>query len=257
MGARVSLSASTRVRGMQWEGETTAVSSWQNRSWKSWRGLWMASSDSWCQSRIPRQRHNRCNLCCQAAAREVSSCQQETLHGFRRPGEGIWSSASECHLVGAEKTWCRGVDCPTGVGDVCPCTELCPCWGGVQWRVWSVGWCSQRLGTLPTALHHCAWSLVTLVQLWGPLGGPLCQWPCYHHWIARGMCKEALDLERSNGGERTESKCRKDEDIDLWYRPGPLAEFRQVSMCCLCTGVGSNSMCTGVGSNSIFCNSCK
>ena len=37
----------------------------------------------------PRQRHNRCNLCCQVAAREVSSCQQETLHGFRRPGEGV------------------------------------------------------------------------------------------------------------------------------------------------------------------------
>ena len=37
----------------------------------------------------PRQRHNRCNLCCQAAAREVSSCQQETLHGFCRPGEGF------------------------------------------------------------------------------------------------------------------------------------------------------------------------
>ena len=37
----------------------------------------------------PRQRHNRRNLCCQAAAREVSSCQQETLHGFRRPGEGF------------------------------------------------------------------------------------------------------------------------------------------------------------------------
>ena len=36
-----------------------------------------------------RQRHNRCNLCCQAAAREVSSCQQETLHGFRRHGEGF------------------------------------------------------------------------------------------------------------------------------------------------------------------------
>ena len=26
--------------------------------------------------------------------------------------------------------------------------------------------------------------------------------------------------------ERTESKCRKDEDYDLWYGPGPLAEFR-------------------------------
>ena len=37
----------------------------------------------------PRQRHSRCNLCCQAAAREVSSCQQETLHGFCRPGEGV------------------------------------------------------------------------------------------------------------------------------------------------------------------------
>ena len=38
----------------------------------------------------PRQRHYICNLCCQAAAREVFSCQQETLHGFRRPGEGIY-----------------------------------------------------------------------------------------------------------------------------------------------------------------------
>ena len=32
------------------------------------------------------------------------------------------------------------------------------------------------------------------------------------------MCQEALDLERSNGGERAESKCRKDKDHDLWYR---------------------------------------
>ena len=45
------------------------------------------------------------------------------------------------------------------------------------------------------------------------------------------MCKEALDLERSNRGEGTESKCRKDEDHDLRYRPGPPAEFRRVSMC--------------------------
>ena len=51
---------------------------------KRWFPVWLR----------PRQRHNRCNLCCQAAAREVSSCQQETLHGFCRPGEGIWSSTS-------------------------------------------------------------------------------------------------------------------------------------------------------------------
>ena len=38
------------------------------------------------------------------------------------------------------------------------------------------------------------------------------------------MCQEALDLERSNRGERAESKCKKDSD--LWYRPGPPAEFR-------------------------------
>ena len=44
------------------------------------------------------------------------------------------------------------------------------------------------------------------------------------------MCQEALDLERSNE-ERAESKCRKDKDHDLWYGPGPPAEFRQVSMC--------------------------
>ena len=52
------------------------------------------------------------------------------------------------------------------------------------------------------------------------------------------MCREALELGRSNGGERAESKCREDEDHDLWYWPGPPAEFST----------------PGVGSNSIFCN---
>ena len=40
-------------------------------------------------------------------------------------------------------------------------------------------------------------------------------------------------LERSNGEERTESKCRKDKDRDLRYGTGPPAEFRRVSMRCL------------------------
>ena len=47
------------------------------------------------------------------------------------------------------------------------------------------------------------------------------------------MCQEALDLERSNGEERTESKCRKDKDHDLRYGTRPPAEFRRVSMRCL------------------------
>ena len=36
----------------------------------------------------------------------------------------------EGHLVGAEKTWCGGVDCATGAGDVCKCMEPCPCCKG-------------------------------------------------------------------------------------------------------------------------------
>ena len=131
---------------------------------------------------------------------------------------------------GRWETWCGGVDCATGAGDVCKCAELCPCWWGLQWRVWSEGWCSPRISTQPTAFHHCAWSLIMRVPLWGPLGRPLCWWPCYHCWISWGMCEEALDMERSNGEERTESKCRKDKDYDLRYGTGPPAEFRQVSM---------------------------
>ena len=44
------------------------------------------------------------------------------------------------------------------------------------------------------------------------------------------MCQKALDLKRSNGGERAESKCRKDKDHDLWYGTRSPAEFRQVPM---------------------------
>ena len=37
--------------------------------------------------------------------------------------------------------------------------------------------------------------------------------------LPRGMCQEALDMERSHGEEGVESKCRKDKDHDLWYIP--------------------------------------
>ena len=87
---------------------------------------------------------------------------------------------------------------------------------------------SLKAGVHQGLLHHCAWDLVTRVPLWGPLGGPLCR--CYYRWISGGMCQEALELVKSNRGERTESKCSTDEDNDLWYGPGPSAEFRRVSM---------------------------
>ena len=54
--------------------------------------------------------------------------------------------------------------------------------------------------------------------------------------------KEAMEEEKGL------SKCRKDKDHDLWYGPGPPAEFRRVS-CAVCR--------TGVGRNRIFCNGCK
>ena len=44
------------------------------------------------------------------------------------------------------------------------------------------------------------------------------------------MCQKALDLKRSNGGKRAESKCRKDNNHDLWYGTGYPAEFRRVPM---------------------------
>ena len=55
-------------------------------------------------------------------------------------------------------------------------------------------------------------------------------------------------MERGNGEERTESKCRKDKDHDLQYGPGPPAEFTQISM---------HHLSPGVCINSIFCSGCK
>ena len=109
------------------------------------------------------------------------------------------------------------------------CAEPYPCWGRVQWRVWRSVFTKARYParfSSSLCLKPCHAS--------SPLGSPgrtsmpmtlLSSLNCW------GMCQEALDLERSNGGEKTESKCKKDEDHDLWYGPGHLAEFRRVSIC--------------------------
>ena len=89
---RVSLSASTRERGMHWKGATTQAdragheSPGENCGWPHQTVGVNRQFQVWLR---PRQRQNRRNLCCQAVAREVSSYQQETLHGFHRPGEGV------------------------------------------------------------------------------------------------------------------------------------------------------------------------
>ena len=58
------------------------------------------------------------------------------------------------------------------------------------------------------------------------------------------MCQK----ERNNGGERAESKCRKDKDHDLWYGTGSPEEFRQVPMRCLLHWSGQQQH---------LCKSCK
>ena len=40
-------------------------------------------------------------------------------------------------------------------------------------------------------------------------------------------------MERSHGEEGVEGKCKEDKGHDLWYRPGPPAEFRRIPMRCL------------------------
>ena len=49
--------------------------------------------------------------------------------------------------------------------------------------------------------------------------------------IAESLEECVRSLERSNGEERTDSKCRKDKDHDLRHGTGPPTEFRRVFMC--------------------------
>ena len=115
-GSRISLSSSTRVMGMH-IGKGKPPQSQVDRASHESPGEdcgqphQTVGVNRWFPVLLrPRQRHYRCTLCCQAAAREVSSSQQETLHGFHRPREDVWSRASEGHLVGAAKNvWRSGL----------------------------------------------------------------------------------------------------------------------------------------------------
>ena len=80
---------------------------------------------------------------------------------------------------------------------------------------------SPRLGTQPTALHHCAWSLyaddlVIIADSFEECVRRFLIWK-KKQWWRKGL----------------RVKCRKDEGHDLWYRSEPPAEFRRVPMCCL------------------------
>ena len=219
--------------GTHWKGTTRVVSSWQSMLWKSWRGLWMASSDSWCQLMIPvwlhpRQKHYRCNLCCQAAAREVSCCQQETLRGFCRPGEGNGSSSSEGHLVGAEKTWCGGVDCATDAGDVCKCLAHVDEGYSEEFEV--------KVGVHQGSVLSLLLFIIVLEALSREFSSGVPWEDLYADdlvIIAESLeecVRRLLTWKEAMEKKGLKSKCRKDKDHDRRYRTGPPTEFRWVSM---------------------------
>ena len=108
------------------------------------------------------------------------------------------------------------MDCAVSPGNVGECVKPGSCLRGFQSRVWGEGRGPPGISTQSLTLHHCAGVLVMCVSGWCSLGGPICRWSCHHCWLLRGMCREALDMERSNGEEWVEGKCRKDKGHDLF-----------------------------------------
>ena len=88
-GSRVSLSA-YKGKGMHWKGEIADRAGHGSPGEECGRLHHIVYVNRQFPVRLrPRQRHTRRNICCQGTARDVSRCQQETLHGFRRPREGV------------------------------------------------------------------------------------------------------------------------------------------------------------------------
>ena len=54
-------------------------------------------------------------------------------------------------------------------------------------------------------------------------------------------------MKRSNGGERAESKCRKDKDHDLWYGAGSPAEFPLLSVALVWAATASSAKAVSTG----------
>ena len=211
---------------MHWKGETTTVSSWQSRPWKSWRRLWTAPTDSCCQSIISSL----------ASAQAKAQQMQSLLSGsFKRsiylPTRDYIDLEKAFDLVSQKVIWVLkklGVEewIVRLVQGMYANVHSCVCVGDGYNEEFEV------------KVHVHQGSVLSLCS------SSLCLKPCNTSstlgfpgrtsmpmtLLSSLMSQEALDLERNNGGERTESKCRKDKDHDLWYGPGPPAEFRPVSM---------------------------
>ena len=95
--------------------------------------------------------------------------------------------------MGAEKIWCGGVDCATGAEDVC------------QWRSrvhLGEGYIEVKVGVHQVSILslkpcHVFCSRVPWEDLYADDLVIIAE-------FFRGICREALNFERSNGGERTE-----------------------------------------------------
>ena len=151
------------------------------------------------------------------------------------------------HLVGAEKTWCGGVDCMTGAGNVCKCAEPFRVGEGyseefeVKVGVHQGSVLSPLLFIIVLEALRDFCSVVPWEDLYADdlvIIAELLE-ECVRRLL---IWKEAMEKKglRVNAGKMKIMICGM--GLDLLQSSG---EFP-------CTVYG-----TGVGSNSIFCNGCK
>ena len=193
-----------------------------------------------------RQRHNRCNLYCQATVREVSNCQQETLHGFckrrlikclRRSSGGHWQN-----LLWRSRLcdWCRG---------------CMPMWWTmsvlVKGTVKSLKWSSVFTKTRYAArwssslrLNPCHAS--SALESPGRTSMPMTLLSSLNH--SRDM----------SGGSWLGKEAKKEKGLRVNAEKTTIMVYGTGLDLLQCSGEFPCAVyCTGVGSNSIFCNGCK
>ena len=155
-GSRVSLSASTRVRGMHLKK-------------RYYHGLKLTEQVLKVLERIV-----------DSLIRQLVSID-ESQFGFV-PGRGttdtifVVRQLQEKYLVANKRLYMASVDLEKALDRV------------PRKVIW---WVLRKLGVEEWIVWLVQGMFFIIVPLWGPLGGPLCRWHCYHRWIAQGMCQEA------------------------------------------------------------------
>ena len=114
------------------------------------------------------------------------------------------------HLEGTEKTWCGGVDCAIGPG----------MYANEQSHIRVGDGYSDEFDVKVSVHQGLVLSPLLFIIVLETLS-------CEFHSGVPWEDLYADDLVIiAESRDRAEGKCRKDEDHDLWYGPGPPAQFR-------------------------------